>query len=153
LGTGFYRFPITTGLPYTIGLTFYDYLVMLILSSLYHLSPHLLTIVARVLPPSLLLMTTRRFSPPLGPFRRSKPPYEPMLNLNMLLFVTLSKSYMMSSVGWQPSKISIFRTLGLALRHGEIRISLKVVHRTLLPILSSDCFLVLPFPFLHMFLH
>ena len=99
LGVGFCHFPMLRGPPYLIELTFHGYLMMLILSFLYHPGPHLLTNAALVVPPNLLPMTMRRFRPPFGPFKGIKPPYEPIWKLRMSLFVILSKSDMMSSVG------------------------------------------------------
>ena len=147
LGTGFCCFPMLSGPSYFTELTFPSYLVMLILSFLDYLGPNLLPMIALVHPPSLLPMIMSKFKPPLGPFKGSKPPYELMLKPRTLPFMTLSKSDMMSFVRWSPPKISIFRASGLVFRRREIAISLNVTHRTLLPLLHSNWFLVLPLPF------
>ena len=51
--------------------------------------------------------------PPLGPFRRSKCPFKPMLHLRMPFFMPLFKSGMMSSVGCLLPRPNTFRIIRL----------------------------------------
>lgn len=92
------------------------------------------------LPPIIM----KRLKPPLGPLRRSKPPYESMFNMRIPLFLTLFRSDLMSFMGWLPPKTNFFRTLGHVVRLGEIDISLKAIPHILLLLLLSKWFLILP---------
>jgi len=82
------RLPILSVPSYFIRLTFIGYLVMIIL----HLLLPLLTLAALVLPLNLPLLTLKRSKPPLGPFRRSKCPFELIFLLRTPLFMTLPKN-------------------------------------------------------------
>jgi len=99
LGIGFYRFPTSIELPYFIGLTFIEYLVMPRLFDLHPtLHPLILVKPDLALPLNHHLLTMPTYKPPFGLFRRSKCPFKLMLLLRTPLFVTLSKSTTMSSV-------------------------------------------------------
>jgi len=78
--------------------------------------------------PNHPILTILTFKPHLGQFKRSKPPSGHILLLSMPLFITLSKSGMISSKGWSLHKIYISRTLVLASRRGKIGISLNPTH-------------------------
>ena len=99
VGTGFCRFPMLRGLPYFTELTFNGYLVILILSSLHHLSP-LSTYYSG--PSSSFQPTShdhKEVQATLRSIQQNKPPNGPMLKLNMLFFMTLLKSFLMGSLG------------------------------------------------------
>jgi len=129
--------------PYFTGLTFNGYLTMLRSFNPYLLRPHLLVKPDLVPPLNDPPPTMQKSKPPLGPFRRSKCPFNHMLPLRTLLFVTLSKNGTMSSVGCLLPIPNIFRTWGHVYRLGEIVISLMVNLPTSFPtfLLIASCYL------------
>ena len=99
-GISFYHF-LTSKEPYCFTkLIFHGCPMMtrLFIPHLYLTHLHIMAPLVLPLNPSFF-MIMRRFMKPLGPFRRSKPPYEPMFNMRMPLFVTLFKSKLMSFMG------------------------------------------------------
>jgi len=112
-GDGFYHFPMLIELPYFTRLTFIGYQEMPRLFNLHPFHPFILVkpdLVLSLDHPKLTMLTSK---PPLGPFKKSKSPFEHMLLLRTPLFVTLSKSTTMSSVGCLLPKLCTSRTIRL----------------------------------------
>ena len=101
------------GPPYFIGVTFNGSPMMPRLFNPHLLHFHLLLRPDLVPLPTLPTLIRPTFKPPLGPFRRSKCPFKPMLDLRMPLFVTLFKNGTISSMGCLLPRANTFRIVRL----------------------------------------